>query len=141
VTSYLIDTNVISETARPNPDASVIRWLGQLSPLVLPAIGVYEIASGIQRLAAGKKREFLEAWLAELLGSDCEVLPFDSSAALECAALESEARRRGRAVELRDLLILAIAKSQGLGIATRNVTHFRGFGVPIYDPHTDSQVL
>ena len=138
---YLLDTNVISETTRPKPDVLVSRWLGGLSILQLPAIGVYELASGIQRLPMGRKREFLEDWLAELLASDCEVLPFDRAAALGCAALESEARRRGRTVELRDLLILAIAKSQGLGVATRNVDQFRGFGVPVYDPFNDVQVL
>lgn len=138
---YLLDTNVISETARPKPDANVTRWLGQLPFLTLPAIGIYEIASGIQRLPAGKKREFLEDWLAELLASDCDVLPFDGDAALDCAALESEARHQGRTVELRDLLILAIAKSQDLGVATRNIAHFRGFGVPVYDPFIDIQVL
>lgn len=139
--SYLIDTNVISETAKPNPDANVIRWLAQRSPLVLPAIGIYEIASGIQRLTPGKRREFLEAWLAELLGADCDVLPFDGPAALTCAALESEAHRLGRTFELRDLLVLAIAKSRDLGVATRNVSHFRGFGVPIYDPFNDLHFL
>lgn len=138
---YLLDTNVISETTRPIPDARVIHWLGRLSSLLLPAVGVYELASGIQRLPAGKKREFLEDWLAELLASDCDVLPFDRTAALHCAALESEARRRGRTIELRDLLILAIAKAQDLGVATRNVDHFRGFGVPVYDPFKDVQFL
>lgn len=138
---YLLDTNVISETTRPNPDANVTRWLGQLASITLPSVGVYELASGIQRLAAGKKRKFLEAWLAELLASNCEVLPFDRDAALSCAVLESQARRRGRSIEQRDLLILAIAKSQELGIATRNVAHFHGFGVPIYDPFSDSQIL
>lgn len=138
---YLLDTNVLSETARPKPDANVVRWLQQLVTLQVPAIGLYELASGIQRLPAGKKREFLEDWLAELLASDCDVLPFDRSAALHCAALESESRRRGRPIELRDLLILAIAKSQDLSVATRNVDHFRGFGVPVYDPFNDLQVL
>lgn len=138
---YLLDTNVISETTRPKPDTNVVRWLGQLPTITLPAIGVYEIASGIRRLPGGKKREFLEAWLAELLASDCEVLPFNRDAALNCAFLESEARRRGRAIELRDLLILAIAKSHDLGVATRNVSHFRGFGVPLYDPFSEAQIL
>lgn len=141
MSQYLLDTNVISETTRPKPDARVMRWLGQLSALQLPAVGIYELASGIQRLSAGKKREFLEDWLAELLASDCDVLPFDRAAALSCAALESEARRRGRTIELRDLLILSIAKSQDLGVATRNVDHFRGFGVPVYDPFNDIQSL
>lgn len=138
---YLLDTNVISETTRPKPDANVTRWLGQLSTLTLPAVGVYEIASGIQRISAGRKRDFLEDWFAELLASDCEVLPYDRDAALGCAALETEARRRGRAIELRDLLILATAKAHHLGVATRNIAHFRGFGVPVYDPFTDTQAL
>jgi predicted nucleic acid-binding protein len=141
VIRYLLDTNVISETARKKPDASVSRWLGQLSTLALPAVGVYELASGIQRLPAGKKREFLEDWLAELLASDCEVLPFDRDAALTCAVLESEARRHGRTIEQRDLLILAIAKSQNLTVATRNVAHFRGLGVTVYDPFSDTKIL
>lgn len=138
---FLLDTNVISETARPRPDSNVIRWLGQLPTLTLPSVGVYEIVSGIQRLAAGKKRKFLEVWLAELLEAETEVLPFDRNAALGCAALESEARRKGRTFELRDLLILAIARSRDLGVATRNVSHFRGFGVPVYDPFNDLQIL
>lgn len=138
---YLLDTNVISETARPEPNTNVTRWLGQLSTITLPAVGVFEIASGIQRLRRGKKREFLESWFAELLASDCEVLPFDRDAALGCAFLESEARQRGQTCDLRDLLILAIARSCDLGVATRNVDHFRGFGVPVYDPFSDVQFL
>jgi predicted nucleic acid-binding protein len=55
--------------------------------------------------------------------------------------LETEARHRRRTVEQRDLLILAIAKSRNLGVATRNVTHFRGLGVPIFDPFSGLQAL
>jgi predicted nucleic acid-binding protein len=71
----------------------------------------------------------------------CEVLPFDSEAALTCAALETEARRGRRTIEMRDLFILAITKSRALGVVTRNVHHFRGFGVPIYDPFKDMHVI
>jgi predicted nucleic acid-binding protein len=137
VIGYLLDTNVISETTRPKGDENVTRWLGRLPLLLLPSIGVYELATGIWRLSAGKKRAFLENWLSELLSSNCQVLPFDRDAALGCAKLESEARRRGRTIEQRDLYILATAKAQDLGVATRNVSHFRGFGVPVYDPFSD----
>jgi predicted nucleic acid-binding protein len=140
MTRYLLDTNVISETARKKPDAQVIRWIGQLPSLLLPAITIYEIAAGIQRLPADPKRRFLEDWLTDLLASDCDVLPFDREAALDCAALEALTRRRRQTIEIRDLLILAIAKSRNLGVATRNVAHFRGFGVPVYDPFSDVQV-
>jgi hypothetical protein len=141
VIRYLLDTNVISETARHQPDTNVVRWLGQIQTLTLPAVGVYEIASGIERLPAGKKRSLLEEWFTELLASDCDVLPFDRAAALSAASLEAEARSQGRAVEQRDLWILSIAQSQGLTVATRNVAHYSGFGVPVYDPFSDTQIL
>lgn len=139
--AYLIDTNVVSETTRKKPHPGVVTWLGRLPKLVLPAVGVYELASGIRRLPAGKKRSFLEEWLGELMGPGCEVIPFDSDAALECASLEVEARQQRRSIETRDLFILATAKAKGFGIATRNVEHFRGFGVPVYDPFLDMHVI
>lgn len=141
MTSYLLDTNILSETARKKPDPKVLAWVGALPSLVVPAVAVYELASGIHRLPAGEKRAFLEEWFAELLGSGCDVVPFDRDAALACAALESEARHAGRTIETRHLFILAIARSRALAIATRNVAHFRGFGVAVYDPFKDIHVV
>jgi hypothetical protein len=39
------------------------------------------------------------------------------------------------------LLILGTAKARSMGVATRNVTHLRGLGVPIYDPFDDVYIL
>lgn len=141
MTPYLLDTNVISETARQKPDSRVLAWVGKLPSIALSAVTVYEIASGIQRLPPGAKRAFLEEWFAELLGSGCAVIPFDREAALACAALETEARHERRTIETRDLFILAIAKSRALGVVTRNVGHFRGFGVAVYDPFKDIHLM
>jgi len=132
--SFLLDTNIVSETARKKPDSRLLAWVSQLPSMTLAAITVYEIASGIHRLPHGEKRAFLEEWFAELLASGCDIVPFDREAALACAALEAEARHARRTVEIRDLFILATAKSRTLHLATRNVSHFRGLGVPIYDP-------
>jgi predicted nucleic acid-binding protein len=141
MTSYLVDTNVVSETARKKPDARVLAWVGELPSVVVAAVTVYEIASGIQRLPVGSRRAFLEEWFAELLDAGCDVVSFDRDAALASAALEAEARRGRRTIETRDLFILAIARSRGLGVGTRNVDHFRGFGVPVYDPFNDVHLL
>lgn len=137
---FLLDTNVISETARPQPSMRVLEWIGRLPSLHLPSVAVYELAAGIKRLPAGKRRRFLEQWFADLLGSDCSVLPLDRDGALASAEIEVDARRHGRAVESRDLLILGTAKAHSLGVATRNVAHFRGLGVPIYDPFEDTHI-
>jgi len=67
------------------------------------------------------------------------VVPFqplscDDSAALVAAEIEAEARHKGRNIEVRDLCLLASARSRRLAIATRNVAHFRGLGVTVHDP-------
>jgi predicted nucleic acid-binding protein len=141
VTSYLLDTNVISETARQKPDPKVIEWIRQLPSLLLPAIAVYEIAAGVKRAPAGRRRRFLDEWFADLLGAECDILPLDRDAALASAEIELNARRQRRVVEHRDLLILGTAMARSLGVATRNVSHLRGLGVPIYDPFEDAHTL
>ena len=141
MTRFLLDTNVISETARQRPEPRVIEWIRRQPSLLLPAIAVYELAAGVKRAPAGRRRLFLDEWLADLLASDCEVLALDRDAALASAEIESDARRRKRVVEHRDLLLLGTAKARSLGVATRNVAHLRGLGVPIYDPFKDAHVL
>lgn len=141
MTQYVLDTNVISETVRPKPDARVIEWIRSLPSLLLTAVTVYELAAGIRRLPPGRRRTFLEAWLANLLDAGCEVLPLDRDGALASADLHIAARSKRRGIEHRDLLILGIAKSRSLGIATRNAAHFRGLNVPIYNPFEDTYDL
>lgn len=136
---YLVDTNDISESARKKLDPGVLAWIGN-QQLALPAVAIYELASGIQWLPPGDKWAFLDEWFAELLAAGCDVIPFDRDAALVCAALETEARHRRRTIETRDLFILATARSRSFGIATRNVGHFRGFAVPVYDPFKEIHV-
>lgn len=98
---------------------------------------LYELTRGVQHVPQGRRRRFLDEWLAALLSGNSEVAPFDERAALAAASIERDARRRGRPVADRDLFILATAASQGLGLATRNLADFRGRGVPLYDPFND----
>lgn len=131
---FVVDTDVLSEVARPRPDPRVTSWFEGQGSIAIAAVTVYELARGIERLAAGRRRRFLEAWLGRLLDGSFEIIAFDRDAALAAAAVEREARHRGRAIDTRDLFILASAKARRLAVATRNVDHFRGHGVSIYDP-------
>jgi len=56
------------------------------------------------------------------------------------ASIERESRRRGRPIADRDLFILATAASHNLGLATHNLSDFRGHGVSLYDPFDDVHV-
>lgn len=136
----LLDTNVVSETAKNRPDPAVMDFLARQDRLRVSAITVFELARGVTRLRPGKKRAFLEAWLAKLLAAS-DVMPFDGASALAAARIESGARAAGRSFELRDLFILATAEAAGLGVATCNVGHFRGAGVPVIDPASGEAAL
>jgi predicted nucleic acid-binding protein len=130
---FLLDTDVISETARPRPTPAVLGWISDLSEIWVSSVSIYELSRGIHRLPAGHRRRFLDAWFDALTGS-VRTVPFDERAALAAAELEAMARGQRRTVETRDLFILASAKANGLHVATRNVAHFAGHGVVVYDP-------
>lgn len=141
MTGYLADTNVISELAKSSPHRAVSDWLEEQDVPRLASVTVFELAAGIERLPAGRRRRFLDEWLAVLLAGAVDVLPFDAAAALVGARLDGDARRRGKPIPDRDLLVLATAKAHDLGVATRDLGHFRGHGVPIYDPFSGTHAL
>jgi predicted nucleic acid-binding protein len=62
------------------------------------------------------------------------VLPLDAPAAEAAGVLAARQRIAGRPVEIRDVQIAGIAKSRKATLATRNVRHFAGLGIPIADP-------
>ena len=127
----------MSESIKSRPAASVIGWIAAQAPIRLASISLYELSAGVEQTPAGRRRRLLEEWLGRLLASGVEVIAFDRHAALEAARLGAEARRRGRSLPERDLLILATARASGFGVATRSVDHFRGYGVSVYDPFGD----
>lgn len=136
---YLLDTNVVSETTKLRPNGNVVAWLKTQAHVILSSISVYELARGVER-TSGRKRLFLDEWLAVLLGGDARVIAFDQAVALAAASTEREARRRGRPLPERDLFILATARSHGMRIASRNLDDFRGHGVALYDPFDERLV-
>lgn len=135
---FLLDTNVLSELARPEPDPAVLDWLRRLPSPATSSVCVFELSRGIELLSRGRRRAFLEAWLAELLAT-LEVIDFDEASALHAARIEVAARREGRAVETRDLFVVATALRHDRTIASRNVAHLSGLGCTLVDPFTGSR--
>ena len=87
---YLLDTNVLSEPARPAPDPRVVEWLRDRSPLDL-AISVLvlgEVANGVALMPPGHRKEVLTEWLEWDLRPRFQgrVLAVDEAVALAWAA-------------------------------------------------------
>lgn len=140
---FLLDTNVLSEAVRPEPDPGLTKWLGVQSALDLciSVLALGEIRKGILMLAEGRKRERLHQWLrVELTRQFTDrVLPVDQAVALAWGGLSAEGRESGRPLPVVDGLLLATAAVHGLTFVSRNERDCGDRGVPLLNPwHEDA---
>lgn len=132
---YLVDTNVLSELARPTPHAAVRQWLAAQTAISISVISIEELAYGIARAPSGRRRK-LAAWFDALLDSVEHVLDVTPAIARAAGELRCAGDSAGRRVAQADMLICASAVIHGLTLATRNARDFEGCGVVIVDPFT-----
>lgn len=128
---HLVDTNVISELARPRPSPVVLDWLERESSIAISVITLEELAYGVARAPAGRG---LAAWLEAMLEAVEVVLEITPAIARASGELRAMRESIGRRVAPADMLICATALVNGLTLATRNVADFDGCGVAIVDP-------
>ena len=138
--AVLLDTNVVSELLRPSPDPAVESWVAErpAAELHFSAVGEAELRYGVAILPAGQRRDALALAIEAILREDFEgrILPFDSDAAREYAAVAAARRSAGRPFAPADCQIAAIARSRGMAVATRNVRDFDNVEIEVFDPWT-----
>lgn len=123
--SYLLDTNVISETIKNKPNTNLINWLEQIptNNLFISVLTVGEIRKGVEQLTNLKKKGELIAWLENDLKNWFEhrVLTIDSSVADKWGFICGNTIRSLSAI---DALIAATALVHNLKLVTRNTKDF-----------------
>jgi predicted nucleic acid-binding protein len=136
----VLDTNVLSEALRPVPEPSVLDWLANRprSSLFITTITRGEILYGIRLLADGKRRRGLWDVAKKIFDADFadQVLSFDSDAADMYADIAASRRTAGKPISQFDAMIVAMARSRGASLATRNVKDFEDCGVDVINPWT-----
>lgn len=134
----LLDTNVVSEAMRLNPDQHVINWIDAqpLETLYLSSISVAELRAGVALLPPGKRRAALQEGLErEILPLFTgRVLSFDLPCTHQYAELLAKARKLGRALGTAEALVAAVAGANAFSVATRDVLPFRGVGLNVINP-------
>ena len=122
---YLLDTCLISELIRKEPNPAVISWLDEQDEqtLFLSVLNLGELQKGISKLTDGVKKDELQAWvtldLAERFAG--RILDIDLDTALCWGKLQGEAERAGEKLPVMDALIAATAAAHGLVVVTRNI--------------------
>ncbi|KVV36162.1 plasmid stability protein StbB [Burkholderia territorii] len=134
----LVDTNVISEPLRREPNGAAIEWLDaqNVETLFLSAISLAEMRFGVAALPEGRRRDWLEQSIEQrvLPLFRGRILPFDDAASKAYASLRAKARAAGHALAPADGLIAATAAANGLIVATRDVAPFEAAGLRVIDP-------
>ena len=123
----LLDTNILSEMMKADPEPSLVKFLDQQPEpaLFISAITKAEIELGIALLPDGKKKRALDATakaIFELFTGHC--LAFGELAATRYADIVSSRTQLGRPISVEDAQIAAIAVTHDLKLVTRNTRDF-----------------
>ena len=137
----VLDTNVMSELMRDNPDQKVLDWFNaqHINSLYITTITQAEILTGIELLSDGRRKynlfELADYFFTYIFIG--RILVFDSIAASAYAEIFAQRQKQGRPISHADCQIAAIARSKEATIATRNVPDFEGVGVNLVNPWSD----
>lgn len=133
--SYLVDTNVLSELRRREPDVGVVEWFSKRPARVLfiSVLTLGEIRKGVEALSDGERRLKLLDWLETELPVFFagRILAVDIPVADRWGRLLAEVRRPLSAV---DSLLAATALHHELRLVTRNARDFVYPGLEVINP-------
>lgn len=135
--SVILDTNVISELMRVEPDPEVQTWAIQVAPALVhtTAVSLADVRFGFARLPAGRRRRLLIEAANGVFGSFADhVLPFDVLAADHYGDVVVEREEAGTPISGFDAQIAAVCRSNGAALATRSTKDFTGLGLELIDP-------
>jgi predicted nucleic acid-binding protein len=134
----LLDTNVLSELMRPQPETKVVAWVdAQLTTtLFISSVTRAEIELGLALLPEGKRRRMLESaaqGMFQMFAGRC--LEFGEAAASVYARIVSLRIQAGSPITVEDAQIASIAIVYGLDLATRNTKDFSDItGLTLINP-------
>ena len=124
---------MVSELRKAKPHGGVLAWLRSVDDrhLHLSAVTLGEIQAGIEvtREQDPEKAAEIELW-ADQVAQTWNVLPMDAQTFRIWATFMH--RRSDTLIE--DAMIAATAQVHRLQIVTRNIRHFRDFGIELFDP-------
>lgn len=136
--NYILDTNVVSELGKEDPDHHVVQWVKSIDPasVFLSVITVGELTKGIEKLPDSRRKERLASWLEEdlLVRFGERILPLDTSVLLTWGKITAELEKKGRPMPAIDSLLAATTAETGYTLVTRNTEDFGTADIPVINP-------
>ena len=128
MTGWLLDTNILSELRRPQPEARVVQFIRSqsLDHFFVSLVTLAEIRFGIELAPEPTYRAELNNWLTNkirpMFGE--RILPISEDIMLKWRLLVEDGRKAGHTFTQPDLIIAATGLHHGLTIVTRDTKDY-----------------
>ena len=138
--NFLLDTNVVSEWAKPRPDPGVVTWLAEIDEdrVFISVVTLAELQYGIERMPRGNRRTRLSRWLQDELPLRFEgrLLLINEAVAETWGKTVARCEMMGRPIGVMDAFVASIANVHSLKLVTRNGPDFESIVPDIINPWT-----
>ena len=122
---YLLDSNIISEIIKAEPDLNVITKIAEhSSDWAICATVWEELLFGVKILPEGVNRTYLEKFVIDDVHANFKILSYTERAAEIHAELRARLSKMGKPTQKSDSLIASIALANHMVLVTRNTKHF-----------------
>ena len=133
--ALLLDTNILSELARPKPDPTVIELLRREPTAQISVVTLHELVFGARRVQDPAKRQELLEWIEIIENRYAgSLIPVTREIARTAADFRVQEQRQGRTLHIEDALIAATAEDRSLTLVTRNTRDFVSIGISLINP-------
>ena len=122
---YLLDTNIISEPLKVNPDQKVLDFLKlneNKTALCSPVL--HELKYEADRLPTSRKKSFILEYINSVVIPSLPIFPYESESAVIHAGLRAKLEAKGKTIGFVDSSIASIAIANNLILVTRNIKDF-----------------
>jgi tRNA(fMet)-specific endonuclease VapC len=128
VIRFLLDTNIISEPVRLQPNPEVIQKIKEHElEIAMASVTWHELLFGCYRLPASKKRNKIEKYLKDTIQPKIPILYYDDLAAEWFAKERARLVGLGKTPAYPDGQIAEISKVNNLILVTNNIADFIDF--------------
>ena len=135
---FILDTNIISELMRPEPNPGLESWIASkpIDSLYTTSITIAELYFGIECQDEGKRKLWLRQSVTEIIekGLLGRILSFDQESALIYAQIAARRRTQGRPISIADAQIASITYLHQMILVTRNTSDFHDCKVEVINP-------
>ena len=136
---YLLDTCVLSEYVKKNPNSQVINWLDDQdeTSLYVSILSIAKLKKGIIRIQNSQPNRYhkLWNWLQKLEQRfNSRIVPLDNNIINTWATICGQSEAKGNKLPIMDSLIAATAYQYDMIIVTRNITDFTFSSIEVFSP-------